>query len=95
MSFDKSKLEFKGKGSNLAREDVLQIVALVREDKYTQKSIGAAFGVSEATVSNIMRGRAYNEVTGIPKPRKKPGRKKQRQPKPDPIRTKLVTKKGR
>ncbi|HBD19285.1 MAG TPA: hypothetical protein DC063_03785 [Arenimonas sp.] len=47
----------------LTREDVLEIIRLAQGGGMTQAAIGSRFGIGDATVNNILRGRRWLHVT--------------------------------
>lgn len=56
--------------AKLAANDVLQIVELGQHGMISPTDLAANFGVSRATVNDILAGRRWNSVTGYPRARK-------------------------
>ena len=60
------------KSKLLSREQVLEIVEMLKDPLITQYQISLKFGIHKITVSLINRGLSYQDITGIDPNRKYP-----------------------
>jgi hypothetical protein len=54
----------KAKNAKLTEEDIPKIVALLADQKHTQKQIGEMFGVSQRTIWHVATGKKWKHITG-------------------------------
>ena len=59
----------------LNKEQVKEIVKMLRYDKYTYHEIGKRFGVSDTYIADIARGKSWNWLTGLKGKKGKKGEK--------------------
>ena len=61
----KSELGENNTNAKLTKEQVLQIVDLSKQNKFSQVELSKIFKTSEATISRILSGMRWSSVTGI------------------------------
>lgn len=67
---DEIKEKLSGESSynaKLSKDEVLSIVEMYRGGGYSQQTLADMFGIKQITVSNILTGKSWSSVTGIPK----------------------------